>query len=335
MDNQYTLATEFSQWGIGLHSGIKSHIRVIPAPKNAGRYFVRVDLPKTPSIPALINFVVSTTLSTEFGIANIRIRTVEHLLAALAGMGVDNARIEIDGPEVPLLDGSAKLWVEAIASVGLIAQPEEENGEMGRWGDGKMERWGDGEMERWGDGEMGQKNINNTDRPQLINHSLKPKLRTENSIDRPIWINQGDAFVAALPSRETRFTYGIDFNLPAIGNQWHSWSPETESFADCIAPARTFALAHQIEQLREAGLIKGGSLDNALVCNQSGWLNPPLRFENEPVRHKLLDLVGDLSLLSSFPQAHYLAYKASHKLHIQLAQKISELSVDSKTKNSC
>ncbi|NEN89796.1 MAG: UDP-3-O-acyl-N-acetylglucosamine deacetylase [Okeania sp. SIO3H1] len=327
MDNQYTLAAEFSQWGVGLHSGIKSHIKVIPAPKNAGRYFVRVDLPQTPSIPVLINFVVSTTLSTEFGIANIRIRTVEHLLAALAGMGVDNARIEIDGPEVPLLDGSAKVWVEAIASVGLVAQPEE--------GDGGIGRWGDGEMGTWGDGDMGQKNINdeinthinNTYTPRPINHILNPKLKTKNSLDRPIWINQGDAFVAALPSRETRFTYGIDFNLPAIGNQWHSWSPETESFADCIAPARTFALANQIDQLREAGLIKGGSLDNALVCNESGWLNPPLRFENEPVRHKLLDLVGDLSLLGSFPQAHYLAYKASHKLHIQLAKKISELSV--------
>ncbi|GGA09210.1 UDP-3-O-acyl-N-acetylglucosamine deacetylase [Okeania sp. KiyG1] len=351
MDNQYTLAAEFSQWGIGLHSGIKSHIKVIPAPKNAGRYFVRVDLPNNPSIPALINFVISTTLSTEFGIENIRIRTVEHLLAALAGMGVDNARIEIDGPEVPLLDGSAKVWVEAIASVGLVAQPEDGNREIGRWGDGEMGRWGDGEIGRWGDREigrwgdreigrwgdreMGQKNINdginthinNTYALQPIKHILNPKLRTENLIDRPIWINQGDAFVAALPSPETRFTYGIDFNLPAIGNQWHSWSPETESFSEFIAPARTFALAHQIDQLREAGLIKGGNLDNALVCNESGWLNPPLRFENEPVRHKLLDLVGDLSLLGSFPQAHYLAYKASHKLHIQLTQKISELFV--------
>ncbi|NER03062.1 MAG: UDP-3-O-acyl-N-acetylglucosamine deacetylase [Okeania sp. SIO3C4] len=310
MDNQYTLAAEFSQSGIGLHSGIKSHIRVIPAPKNAGRYFVRVDLPQTPSIPAQINFVVSTTLSTEFGIANIRIRTVEHLLAALAGMRVDNARIEIDGPEVPLLDGSAKVWVEAIASVGLVAQPEEEN-----------------RTDEKNINDEINTHINNTYTQQPITHILNPKLKTKNSIDRPIWINQGDTFVAALPSPEIRFTYGIDFNLPAIGNQWHSWSPETESFAEFIAPARTFGLANQIEQLREAGLIKGGNLDNALVCNESGWLNPPLRFENEPVRHKLLDLVGDLSLLGSFPQAHYLAYKASHKLHIQLAQKISELSL--------
>ena len=296
MNHQYTLAAEFSESGVGLHSGIKSYIKVMPAPQNSGRYFVRVDLPETPIINARISSVVSTTLSTEFGIGDIRIRTVEHLLAALTGMGVDNARIEIDSPEVPLMDGSAKIWVEAIASVGLT-EAKEKNGEIGLGGDGEIGRWRD-------------EKINNTHTPHLI---------TE-----PVWVHQGDSFVAALPSPETRFTYGIDFDLPAIGNQWYSWSPKTESFADCIAPARTFALAHQIDQLRDAGLIKGGTLENALVCSESGWLNPPLRFTNEPVRHKMLDLIGDLSLLGNFPQAHYFAYKASHKLHIQLAQKISE-----------
>lgn len=143
-------------------------------------------------------------------------------------------------------------------------------------------------------------------------------------LQEPIWVKQGDAFVAALPAPVTRFTYGIDFDLPAIGNQWQSWSPVGESFAEAIAPARTFGLAEQIDQLRDQGLIKGGSLDNALVCGPEGWLNPPLRFSNEPVRHKLLDLVGDLSLLGTFPVAHFLAYKASHKLHIQLAQTLAQ-----------
>ncbi|HEY9690293.1 MAG TPA: UDP-3-O-acyl-N-acetylglucosamine deacetylase, partial [Coleofasciculaceae cyanobacterium] len=111
--------------------------------------------------------------------------------------------------------------------------------------------------------------------------------------------------------------------------QWHSWSPGADfgaidtdpspgSFSREIAPARTFGLAHQIEQLRAANLIRGGSLDNALVCGEAGWLNPPLRYENEPARHKILDLVGDLSLLGAIPRAHYLAYKASHRLHGQL-----------------
>lgn len=290
MGNQYTLAGEFTQAGVGLHSGIKSHVKVMPAPQDSGRYFVRVDLPDSPVIPTLISTVISTTLSTELGMKNVHIRTVEHLLAALVAMRVDNARIEIDGPEVPLLDGSAKVWVEAIASMGLV-EAEGKDGPN-----------------------------NNYDRDTWINYTHEPPM-----ISQPVWINEGDAFVAALPSPETRFTYGIDFDLPAIANQWHSWSPKTENFADCIAPARTFGLAHQIDQLREAGLIKGGTLDNALVCSESGWLNPPLRFANEPVRHKILDLIGDLSLLGTFPQAHYLAYKASHKLHIQLAQKISEL----------
>ncbi len=316
MNHQYTLAAEFSQSGVGLHSGIKSHVKVMPAPQNTGRYFVRVDLPETPITNARISSVISTTLSTELGIGDIRIRTVEHLLAALAAMGVDNARIEIDGPEVPLMDGSAKVWVEAIASVGLV-EAKGEDGEMGRWKNGEMEKWGDGEMGRWGDDKNKQDSYQSTDTQIKNTH---PHLITQ-----PVWVYQGDSFVAALPSPETRFTYGIDFDLPAIGNQWHSWSPEKESFADCIAPARTFGLAHQIDQLREVGLIKGGTLENALVCSESGWLNPPLRFTNEPVRHKILDLIGDLSLLGNFPQAHYFAYKASHKLHMQLAQKISGL----------
>jgi UDP-3-O-[3-hydroxymyristoyl] N-acetylglucosamine deacetylase len=211
-----------------------------------------------------------------------RVRTVEHLLAALAGSGVDDVQIEIDGPEVPLLDGSAKNWVEAIQEVGVVAR-DEESGRVSP------------------------------------DHSitLSPFV-----LKQPIWVHQEDAFVAALPAPTLRLTYGIDFDLPAIGNQWHSFSPGQESFADVIAPARTFGLAHQIEQLRQAGLIKGGSLENALVCGDSGWLNPPLRFSNEPVRHKLLDLVGDLSLLGTFPVAHFLAYKASHHLHVQLVKEL-------------
>ncbi|MBH8552344.1 UDP-3-O-acyl-N-acetylglucosamine deacetylase [Nostocaceae cyanobacterium CENA357] len=276
---QHTLAAEITQTGVGLHSGVITHVRILPADAGSGRYFVRVDLPDLPIIPAQVAAVSQTVLSTQLGKNEACVRTVEHLLAALVGMGVDNARIEIDGPEVPLLDGSAKVWTASIAEVGLISQP-----------------------------------VNNNQIPLVI---------TE-----PIWVYQGDAFVCALPAPEIRFSYGIDFDPPAIGNQWHSWSQATElnnastSFAEEIAPARTFGLLHQIEHLQKTGLIKGGSLDNALVCGSEGWLNPPLRFANEPVRHKILDLVGDLSLLGTFPQAHFLAYKASHNLHIQLAQKI-------------
>lgn len=275
---QHTLAAEITQTGVGLHSGVSTQVRILPTEAGSGRYFVRVDLPDLPIIPAQVAAVSQTVLSTQLGKGEVCVRTVEHLLAALSGMGVDNARIEIDSPEVPLLDGSAKVWTTNIAQVGLVSQ--------------------------------------------LVNN------QEFLAVKEPIWVYQGDAFVCALPAPETRFSYGIDFDLPAIGNQWHSWSPTVElgnafaSFAAEIAPARTFGLLHQIEHLQQTGLIKGGSLDNALICGPDGWLNPPLRFANEPVRHKILDLVGDLSLLGAFPIAHFLAYKASHNLHIQLAQKI-------------
>ncbi|WP_445638753.1 UDP-3-O-acyl-N-acetylglucosamine deacetylase [Nostoc sp. DSM 114161] len=277
---QHTLAASIAQAGVGLHSGVTAQVRILPAEPSSGRYFVRVDLPDMPIIPAQVAAVDRTVLSTQLGKGEVYVRTVEHLLAALSAMGVDNARIEIDGPEVPLLDGSADVWTANIAQVGLV--------------------------------------------PQLEN-------RETLVIKEPICVYQEDACVCALPAPETRFSYGIDFDLPDIGNQWHSWSPTTElgdasaSFAAEIAPARTFGLLHQIEHLQKTGLIKGGSLDNALVCGPEGWLNPPLRFANEPVRHKILDLVGDLSLLGNFPVAHFLAYKASHNLHIQLAKKILDL----------
>ncbi|MEA5578045.1 UDP-3-O-acyl-N-acetylglucosamine deacetylase [Anabaena sp. UHCC 0451] len=277
---QQTLAAEITQTGLGLHSGVSSSVRILPAKPGDNRYFVRVDLPNSPIIPAKVAAVNQTLLSTQLGTDEVYVRTVEHLLAALSAMGVDNARIEIDGPELPLLDGSAQVWTNSIATVGLVSQS--------------------------------------------VNDEYAPILILE-----PIWVHQGDAFVCALPSPETRFSYGIDFELPAIGNQWHSWSLSRNlenTFITEIAPARTFGLLHQIEYLQKSGLIKGGNLDNALVCGPDGWLNPPLRFANEPVRHKILDLVGDISLLGQFPIAHFLAYKASHNLHIQLAQKILELS---------
>ena len=279
MNKQHTLGTSFELSGVGLHSGLQTRVRVLPALAGEGRYFVRVDLPEAPVIPARVEAVKTTQLSTELANGEATVRTVEHLLAALASSSVDNARIEINGPEVPLLDGSAKPWVDAIVTTGLALQDVETRSFAS---------------------------------PQVP------------AVTAPVWINQGDAFVAALPSPVTRFSYGIDFDLPAIGHQWHSWLPEKESFASEIAPARTFGLAHQIDQLRAAGLIKGGSLDNALVCGTEGWLNPPLRFSNEPVRHKLLDLVGDLSLLGNIPVAHFLAYKASHNLHVQLAQQLAQ-----------
>jgi len=262
----------FQVSGIGLHSGQKTTVTIIPANMGEGRYFVRTDLPNQPQIPATIEYVKTTMLSTELAYDSATVRTVEHLLASLSANGIENARIEIDGGEVPLLDGSAQIWCEHIPN--SLPNPFKDN--------------------------------------DLV-------------VQEPIWVRKDDTFVAALPSPEMLFSYGIDFPYPVLQNQWYSWYPNREEFIKAIAPARTFGFADQIEQLRQAGLIKGGSLDNALVCDRNGWLNPPLRFKNEAVRHKLLDLIGDLSLLGKIPQAHYLAYKASHQLHTELARKINRL----------
>lgn len=280
---QTTISHSVQCTGIGLHSGLTTTVQIKPAPANAGRYFVRTDLPGKPVIPAQVASVGQTQLSTQLIQGDASIRTVEHLLAALVGLGIDNAQIEVDGPEIPLLDGSALPWVTALLQ----------------------------------DGAAGE----------TLNRSALSAPRQIPVITAPIWVQAGDAFVAALPSPVMRFTYGIEFAEPAIGKQWQSWIPSGTHFAEAIAPARTFGLAWQIDGLRSQGLIQGGSLENALVCDDSGWLNPPLRFENEPVRHKLLDLLGDLSLLGVIPQAHFLAFKASHQLHIQLATAILQAGV--------
>lgn len=282
-----TLAASFTQRGVGLHSGLPSQVTVKPAALGSGRWFRRVDLPGQLQVPATLAAVQPTQLSTELVVGEARVRTVEHLLAALVAMGVDDAEIEVDAPELPLLDGSARDWAEAIAQVGLS--------EVGHQLDSDHQR----------DPAPSQ-----------------PELISDRCLTEPFTLAQGDAFVTALPADRLRFTYGIDFPQGAIGNQWHSLELTPDSFRRDIAPARTFGFADQIAQLQARGLIQGGSLDNALVCEGDRWINPPLRFANEPARHKLLDLVGDLSLLGRLPRAHYLAYKASHSLHTQFAQQL-------------
>jgi len=269
---QHTLANSVTRTGVGLHSGATVTATLHPAPVGAGRSFVRTDLPDRSEIPATIAAVSRTQLSTVLASGEATVGTVEHLLATLVALGIDNARIDLDGPEVPLLDGSARDWIGAIAEAGTRQQ----------------------------------------DAP------APPAIAARE----PVWASQGEAFVVALPAARPRLSAAIDFPAAAIGRQQHTWHPDLD-FASEIAPARTFALAEQIEPARRAGLIRGGSLENALVCAGDTWLNPPLRFANEPARHKLLDLVGDLSLLGQLPRARIFAYKASHALHVQLARALS------------
>lgn len=221
--------------GVALHSGVRSHVALCPARAGEGVSFLRTDLPSLPSVTASPRAVVRSELAVVLGCEGGEVSTVEHLMAALLASRVSACRVEVSGPELPLLDGSASPWVEAIRSAGVV---------------------------------------------EVGGESTRPL-----TVSEPVCVHEGDAWLIALPSASPRLTYGIDFpSHPSIGRQWHSWAPGGHgSFADEIAPARTFALREQIDSLRAKGLIKGGSLENALVCDQSGWINGPTRFPNEPV----------------------------------------------------
>ncbi len=189
-------------------------------------------------------------------------------MAALAGCGLTHAEIEVSGEEIPLLDGSALCWVEAIQQAGITPAK--------------------------------------SPRPEL------PPLR------KPITFYRGNSVITATPAEKFTVVGMIDFPYSAIGIQMLSIEMTPNKFVNEIAAARTFGFVDQLEQLKQAGLIKGGSLDNALVCDSEHWVNPPLRYHNEPIRHKILDLIGDLALVG-FPKAQVLVYKGSHALHAQLA----------------
>ncbi len=260
------MAERLTLSGVGLHTGQTTTVTLERASPGTGRVFYRQHQP----IPALVSHVQPSRLCTTLAQGDDKIHTVEHLLAALVGLGIADVKIQVTGSEIPLLDGSALPWVE------------------------RLRQWGTG--------------------TPLV----------EGAVTAPVVVHQGDSFVAALPAEELTFTYGIDFpDYPAIGRQWLTWHPSREDFGSVIAPARTFGLADQIAQLQGQGLIQGGGLDNALVCDRErGWLNPPLRFADEPVRHKMLDFVGDLGLVGTLPRGHFLAYKAGHQLHIQLVMRL-------------
>ncbi|TVU47871.1 hypothetical protein EJB05_07487, partial [Eragrostis curvula] len=278
---QQTLAAAVSRSGVGLHSGARTTATLLPARAGDGRYFV-VDGDGARGAAEVGNAEpqsqLCTTLRWGEGGSSTRVRTVEHLLSAMEALGIDNCRVEVSGgDEIPLLDGSAQEWVEAIQSAGLCAAED-------------------------------------TSGQQL--EKLAPEIHD------PVCVRRDDCFVAAFPSSQIHITYGIDFpKVPAIGCQWFSTFLDANIYSRKIAPARTFCLYEEVEKLRDAGLIKGGSLENAMVCSiTGGWLNPPLRFDDEPCRHKILDLIGDFSLLAQngnqgFPIGHIVAYKAGHALH--------------------
>jgi UDP-3-O-[3-hydroxymyristoyl] N-acetylglucosamine deacetylase len=260
----WTLAAETGRSGIGLHSGGDSVVELRPSERPGFHLSVDGDEP----IRLRPDQVLDSPLCTTLVLGERRVATVEHLLAALAGCGLSHVEIRVNGEEVPLLDGSALNWVEAIAEAGL--QPAA------------------------------------TPRPAAP------------TLDAPLVRHRGSSVITATPAERFSLVGMIDFPQPAIGRQQLAIELTPQRFVEEIAPARTFGFRDQVEQLRAAGLIQGGALDNALVCDDDHWLNPPLRFEDEPVRHKLLDLIGDLALVG-FPQAQVLVYRGSHGLHTELA----------------
>ena len=262
----YTLAAAVERRGVGLHSGKDCLVRLEPGSK-PGFWVGFLDQPDQDPVLLAPDQVRDTRLCTALEIGGRPLVTVEHLLAALAGVGLTQAEIWLEGHEIPLLDGSALPWVEAIAEAGL--------------------------------------------------EDLGPRAPLP-ALAAPISCQRGNSFVQALPSEQLLLSAAIEFPQPAIGRQLFSLVLSPESFVREIAPARTFGFKDQVEQLREAGLIQGGALDNALVCDGDQWVNPPLRFADEPVRHKLLDLIGDLALVG-LPLAQVMAFRASHNLHTQLA----------------
>jgi UDP-3-O-[3-hydroxymyristoyl] N-acetylglucosamine deacetylase len=270
---QQTLKTSIGCVGVGLHTGQRVNLRLRPASIHTGIVFRRTDLGR--DIPARFDRVADARLSTAVVHPEdpaARVGTIEHLMAALAGTALDNVLIELDGPEVPILDGSASPFVFLIDCAGLIEQ----------------------------------------DAP-----------RRSIEILRRVRIADGDAWVELAPPDGARdgleMTLSIDFAAPAIGQQSISLHLTPESFRHQLSRARTFALARDVEQLRAAGLARGGSLENAVVVDGDRIINPcGLRMDREFVRHKLLDAVGDLALLGSAIHGRFTAHRSGHALNNRL-----------------
>ncbi|KAK2453491.1 UDP-3-O-acyl N-acetylglycosamine deacetylase family protein [Trifolium repens] len=285
---QQTLTRSVERKGISLHSGKVSKVKLCPGFAGQGRYFdFRSNL-----VPASVEFAQVSPLCTTLCKDGLRIRTVEHLLSALEAVGVDNCRIEIEN----LDDQCDDLEIPILdgSAREWVAALEEVGLEIATDVDGKSYE-------------------------KIAPH-----------VNEPVHVWRNDSFITAFPSEVVQVTYGINFpRAPPIGCQWFSTTPLDDLvYSKQIAMSRTFCIYEEVEQMRNAGLIKGGSLENAIVCSASkGWLNPPLHFSDEPCRHKILDLIGDLSLFAQFgnqglPVAHIVAYKGGHALHVDLARQL-------------
>lgn len=298
-DKQHTISSSVAISGTGVHTGAEVEMKLKPAKPGAGIQFQRVDLPNKPLIKADCDLVVDTSRGTTLESEGAKVSTVEHVLAALVGMGVDNVLIELNGPEVPIIDGSSEPFVEMLEKAGLEEQEV---------------------AKTW---YSLDENI----------HHIDNKKRVE---------------LSAIPANDYQITTLIDFNSPVLGTQ-HASLKNVKDFKDQIAPCRTFCFLHELEMLLDNNLIKGGDIKNAIVIvdkpidngemerlrkvfkndkievKSEGYLNNlELRFPNEPARHKLLDVVGDLALIGYPIKAHIIANRPGHTANIEFAKKIKQ-----------
>lgn len=274
MEKQKTIAKDISLEGIGLHTGNTVRIKFKPAPVNTGILFIRTDLPNQPIIRADAIYLLSGDKNprrTSIGNNGVEIHTVEHLLAVLSGLGVDNLIIEIDNNEVPGLDGSGINFIQAFSNAGLVVQDKE---------------------------------------------------RRFFSVKEPIWIEDNGASIAVLPANEFRISYTLNYPNDILRAQHTDFIITPETFQKEIAPSRTFCLEDEVEDLKRKGLGKGANYENTLVVTDKGVIKNKLRFDDECARHKILDLIGDVSLLGLPIKGHIIAVKSGHPLNIKLLMRL-------------
>jgi UDP-3-O-[3-hydroxymyristoyl] N-acetylglucosamine deacetylase len=274
MIRQRTLRNTIRATGIGLHTGEKVYLTLKPAPIDHGIVFRRADLSPPVDIPARAENVGETTLSTTLMKDDVKVSTVEHLLSAMAGLGIDNAIVELSAPEVPIMDGSAGPFVFLIQSAGIEEQA-----------------------------------------------AAKKFIR----VKREVTVKQGDKVASFLPFDGFKVSFAIDFDHPVFRGRKVDASMDfsSTSFVKEISRARTFGFMHEIEYLRAQGLARGGSVDNAIVVDEYRILNEDgLRYEDEFVKHKILDAIGDLYLLGTSLIGEFRAYKSGHALNNSLLREL-------------
>jgi UDP-3-O-[3-hydroxymyristoyl] N-acetylglucosamine deacetylase len=270
LTHEQTVRSAVGCSGVGLHSGAPVNLKILPAPAGTGIVFRRTDLDGFP-IEASGRNIARVSYATSLMKKGVLISTTEHLLSAFTGMGIDNATVELDNLELPILDGSATPFVEMIQRAGIRRQR---------------------------------------------------KTRTYLRIVREIEMREGDKFIAVYPADVYSVSYSINCPHPKIGKQTFRVSLTNGNYLEEIAPARTFGFLHEADAMRQQGLIRGASMENAIVLDHREILNPPLRYRDEFVRHKVLDLIGDLALLGKQILGSVVADRAGHAMHTALVSRI-------------